>query len=169
MPKAKITVNADIDPASAYFEMYQSGATIIDICRKYGKSRNTVLKYLRQNPDFVQPGYGDRRTGKDRPATNVRKEDVTVVSFNCPQVLLDLLDKAPGKNRSDKINTAIENYLKAPVAKRFKTKYKTQESDKNPKAYIASKLVSKLDRSKRDRTSKIIAAIEQYLTEKNVI
>ena len=164
MPKAKITKDENIDPASAYFEEYQNGSTIIDICRKYDKSRNTVLKYLRQNKGFKQPGSGYKVTGKNRKAGNIRTEETERIYFNFPQDLKSEIDTyCPGKNRTEKISKAIESYLKLPSAKRPKAKNKSSDSKDAFHVLLSAKLVKKMDRSKGDRTSKVIAAIEVYV------
>ena len=164
MPKVKITKDENIDPASVYFEEYLAGSTIIDICRKYDKSRNTVLKYLRQNDDFEQPGSGYKVTGKNRKAGNIRTEETERIYFNFSQDLKSEIDSyCPGKNRTDKICKAIESYLQAPAAKRTKAKNKSSDSNDSFHVLLPAKLVKKMDRSKGDRTSKVIAAIEIYV------
>lgn len=165
MPIAKISQNAEIDPASAYFEDYKNGSTIVDICRKYGKSRNTVLKYLRQNEDFVPPGGGYKVTGDARKVGNIKHEEVRLVAFNCPVELINKLDQVPGKNRTVRIHRAVENYLQVPKSDRYRSKYSTKDPYVPIRFKLELRLLKKLDRSNGERTGKLIAAIEQYCIE----
>ena len=171
MPKAKISLDAEIDPALAYFEDYQNGMTIIDICRKYGKSRNTVVKYLKQNKDYQPPGYGYHITGDARKLTNLKGKETKLISFNCPIELLELLAFSPGKNKTERIHLAVKDYLEVPAKQRYVSRYKISADIpyKNTKVELETKLLKKLDRSKQDRSSKLIAAIEQYLVKNGLL
>lgn len=169
MPKKKVrakrTSDESVDPSGAYFADYEKGMTIIGIARKYEKSRNTILKYLRKIPEFKQPGSGNHTKGSNRVIGNVREEETQVISICLSHELKQRLDLAPGRNRTEKIQQAIKQYLDLKVADRPKPKHKNTVKDWKTRAAINSNLVKKLDRTnkKATRYSKIVAAVELFL------
>lgn len=173
---AKATTNNQspgdaISQTNQYFEMLSSGATIADICRSFGKSRNTVIKYLEMHPDyerkkgvFGKPGAGYSKTvAQGRKHVSKKKLEGTKVYFYLPKTTRAKLDQCPGKDRRTKIITAIENYLELPAAKRPKPILRGTKADPLMYPIMDDKLVKKLDRTKGDRTGKVIAAIEMFI------
>ena len=178
MAKAKTNKKSPgdaISQANQYFEMLSSGATIADICRTVGKSRNTVIKYLNLHPDyerkkgvFGKPGAGYSKTvAQGRKHVSKKKLEGTKVYFYLPKTTRAKLDQCPGKDRRTKIITAIENYLELPATKRPKPILRGTKADPQMCPIVDDNLVKKLDKTKGDRTGKIIAAIEIFVDNHN--
>lgn len=98
------TVPDDSTNKSAiYFEYYQQGLNINEIAELFGRSVNTVRKYLSQHDQYKAPGKGNRVTGKNRKVRSTTKKVVetnVLTTFYCPPDLLAEVDKIPGTKTS---------------------------------------------------------------------
>ena len=165
--------NDETNKTYLYFEKYRDGMKLKDIAQHFGRSINTIKKYLEDHPDYRPRGRGNKiskANGRVLPKNTGKSinKNTKQVTFYCNQQLLDRLDLINSiDTRKAKYIAAIEDYLKLNCRDRPKANLSSTVKDRLVKFNCPNKLLTRLDRNykseaNKTRTDKIIAAIELF-------
>lgn len=175
--KASKKIDDSVNKTAIYYDMYSSGSTISDIARHFDRSINTVKKYLREHPEYVDPGSGNRLKKSDRKVGKKKYYHVGAkqLNFRCPQELLQRIDLVPGKNRKSKYLQAFKLYTRKLPKNRFHPQLKSTSKDPLISFYCPQEIVDILDdntdienKDILSRNQKFIASLELLLKKHDV-
>ena len=164
------------DRPPLYFDLYSKGYTLRAIANFYDRSLNTIKAYIRQHPDYQDPGSGNYST-----STNSYKSRLTVknknlisknaftkqVTFWIPTEIYDRITSLKGNNK-EHYKEAIAQYFDIPKKQRsLASRLSNKNIDKRISFLCPIELVNLLDEDLSiTRNSQFVGALECYLQDK---